>query len=164
MKGYIFSLLGAAIIAGIAEVVVPAGEGGGLKKQIRAVSSLIILCVIIAPAGKRIDFDFDSIADAIFGDFEEGGDYQKYEDIMKDGLTAAGLKNIESGLAVLLSDRFGVPEGECEVRAFAEGGGDDAYLSKVVIELSGGSIFKNPYEIEDYVSELLDCECAVTIS
>jgi fructose-1-phosphate kinase PfkB-like protein len=56
-----------------------------------------------------------------------------------------------SGLQVLGMDQL-MAAGQ----AFEERGVD-----RVIITLKGGDILKNPYEIEDYFGELLECECRV---
>ena len=36
-------------------------------------------------------------------------------------------------------------------------------VERIVITLTGTDIFKNPHTIEEYFSELLDCECLAVI-
>ena len=74
MRSYLLSILGASLIAGVVETAVPEGENGGLKKALRTVSALILLCVILSPV-KNDGFSlegnfFDSLGELLAG--EEG--------------------------------------------------------------------------------------------
>ena len=60
-------------------------------------------------------------------------------------------------------EKFEIQNNECEITVATENKNGKLVLSEVQILLSGKSIFKNPYTIEEYFETLLNCTCQVLI-
>ena len=87
----------------------------------------------------------------------------EYESIFENYLIDFSEDAVKSSIKELLNKRFDVPKEESDVVIFTEAKNDTQRLLKVQILLSGGSIFKNPYDIEEYFAELCGCNCEVLI-
>ena len=49
------------------------------------------------------------------------------------------------------------------MEASCEGDGESIRVVRVRVHLYGKAVFCNPYEIEEWIGELLDCECLVVV-
>lgn len=159
MREYLMSVIGAALIAGVISTIVPAGNGEGLKKYVNLIGALCVLCVLLAPVGGVLEYIGGAAEQNFEGWLEGGGDYdRRYREL----LLSVGKENIESGIKALLGERFGIPEGECRVTASVREKDGELELLGIEITLSGRSVLKDPYAIEKYISDLLDCGCSVS--
>lgn len=159
MREYLMSVIGAALIAGIVSIAVPTGSGEGLRRYVGLVGALCVLCVLLTPVSGLLGLMAD-IADGSYGkwfEVEEEGYRERYSDFM----LSVGKENIEEGIVALLYERFGIPESECTVLAEVSESGGELVIAGVTVTLTGKSVMKDPYAIEKYISELLDCECRV---
>lgn len=159
MSGYLMSVIGGALLAGVVTNLLPEGSGEAMKKYVSLLGALCVLSILISPALSVLDW---------LGDLAGGGydrwlvrNEEKYDDKYREYMLSIGKENIEIGVAALLHEKFGIPEGECRVVAEVKEGTQGLELIKITITLSGGSVLKNPYLIEEYLSGLLDCECIV---
>ena len=55
MKTYLMSLLGAALLSILVSHLSPEGERGGIAKHVHLLSSLLLICVLLAPVQRLID-------------------------------------------------------------------------------------------------------------
>lgn len=161
MKGYLMSILGASLMAGVVECALP--EGGGFKKAMRTLTSLLLLCVILSPARGTVP-SWDDLWGRLEGLAREEDEwYESYEAIQKEGLLAMGEKHVEQGLTTLLGERFGIDAKNLGVSVVCEGQGESIRVVQVEVELYGAAIFCDPHAIEVTVGDLLDCECRVFV-
>lgn len=159
MREYLMSVIGAALIAGVISVIVPTGNGEGLKKYVTLIGSLCVLCVLLSPLTSVLEF----MSDLSDGDIAEwfNESEKEYSGKYYEFLMSVGKDNVEDGISVLLFDTFGIPENESSVIAVVSERDGELIIVSVSITLTGKSVLKDPYAIEKYISTLLGCECNV---
>ena len=84
-------------------------------------------------------------------------------EIFRNYLTTYSIDELKNEIGDLLLEKFEIPGDECEITIITENKNDNLAVGKVQILLSGKSIFKNPYSIEEYFANLLNCDCQVLI-
>ena len=163
MGQYLTSIIIVSIIIGIIELIAP--RYGNLDKYVKMICTLIMLLVIISPVLEMINgFDMDlidEIKDKIDLPSDEKAD--EYNEILKEYIKNHSIGELKLEIKSILDKEFKIPSEECDVEIFTQTLEGNASVSKVQILLSGKSVFKNPYNIEDYISSLLGCGCQVLI-
>lgn len=163
MKNYLLTIILVSICISLAEIISPSEKG--INKYTKAIGVLIILSVIISPISKVITSIDESFFDKIRDNLSINDDeYQnKYEDILINYLNNFSISEVNAQIKNILDQEFTIPNTECEVVIITEQTGEKLSISKIQILLLGKSVFKNPYEIENYFSNLLKCDCIVLI-
>ena len=163
MKNYLLTIILVSICIGLADVISPLENG--INKYTKTIGVLIILCVIISPISKVIQNIDENFFDKIRDDLSinDNDTQNKYEDIFINYLNNFSISEINAQIKNILNQQFTIPNEECEVIIISEEAGEKLSISKIQILLSGKSVFKNPYQIENYFSNLLKCECMVLI-
>ncbi len=163
MKVYIISLISIAAVAALVEIFSPKR----FEKYMKLVLSLCVVCVLTGP--------FVSIVNTLYGisngdvsdiwDLSPSGEHEDYDKIMYDTILAAGRENVRQGIGQVLRERFGIPYEECKVSVDItyDEENEEFSVNKVTLVLSGASIWRDPYEIEEYIEKLLGCECVTAI-
>lgn len=164
MGKYVLSIIGVSIIVGICEMIVP--KYYGIEKFFRMIGLLCILCVLINPIMNAINaFDqglLEDIKEQI-SNKDDNSEQEHYEEILKEYLTEHSMEQFKSQIKELLNNNYQISDDECEITVKTEHRNNVVSVVLLQIKLLGKSIFKNPYEIEEYFSNLLNCECAVVI-
>ena len=158
MQTYLLSLLGGALAAALVGILAPEGA----SRHIRLVSSLFLICVLVAPLPKAIGSvsswfeELEEAADA----GESGGD--DYAAQLETAMESASRSYFAQSLTQMLEQRFSIPAGEvrCTVRWQQD---EELRPERVTLVLSGSAIWKNPAEMEEFVTGLLGCECVTAI-
>ena len=163
MKNYLLTIILVSICISIADIISPLEKG--INKYTKTIGVLIILCVIISPISKVIQNIDESFFDKLRDDISINDDdtQNKYEDILISYLNNFSISEINAQIKNILNQEFTIPNEECEVIIISDQAGEKLSISKIQILLSGKSVFKNPYEIENYFSNLLKCDCIVLI-
>ncbi len=163
MKSYLTRVVIVSVIMGVFEIIAPKHQG--LEKYTKAIGLLCILCISIAPMKDMIE----NINDGIFDDIKDGildatdKENDDYNSILNEYLNEFSSGEFKNEVKSILKKEFDIPEQECEVdiTVFSEEG--QLKVKSMQILLSGRSIFKNPYTVEEYFNKLLGCECRVLI-
>lgn len=160
MGQYMMNVVGAAILAGLADQLLP--EKGKARAYVRFLGGLCLLLVMVAPLGKvlsSLPSLFESGMTALEEASVEAGEYDK---ILEGTVKEAVRMELAKALSQKLEKDFGVNADAVEIGiSFEEG--DPLRLKRVLITLTGKDIFRNPYNIEEALSSLLGCECVVVI-
>ena len=163
MKNYLITIITVSVCIGIYNIISP--QFKGIEKYSKIIGMLIVLCVIISPIKNILStFDEDALEDLKNSiiDYGNGEDIQ-YDEIFKNYLSSFSVDELENEISNILLNEFDIPNNECDISVFTEYKDGKLYPSKVQILLSGKSIFKNPYIIEERFSKLLECSCLVLI-
>ena len=163
MKNYLITIITVSICVGIYNIIAP--NFRGLEKYSKMIGMLVVLCVIISPIKNILNtFDEDGlqgIKDSIIDtDFDEDAEYNE---IFKDYLNSFSLDELKKEIKDILLKEFEIPNDESEITISTENNNGKLAVLQVQILLSGKSIFKNPYTIEEYFEKLLNCSCQVLI-
>jgi len=160
IKVYILSIFATAILITVVDILAP--SGGGLSKHLRLVSSLVLVCVLISPtvslAQKLQDFANGDWNFEIEGDVED-----HYSEELQNALDGASLEYFAGMLEQTLCEEVAIAEDELRVQIEWIGDGENLRPQKVTVVLSGKAIWKNPAQIEEYVTSLLGCACVSAI-
>ena len=160
MEGYILGLVGAAAVVGIVESLVP--PNAKTKRYVQLVTALCMVCLIVKPLASVASVLPDFFTEAIG---EVTGDEQaargEYEAILEGEITETVRNELVAAIGARLTERFRVTR--CEVGVSLERVDGELRVGQVVVTLMGKDIFKDPYAIEDYLSDLLGCECIVVV-
>jgi len=160
MGEYLISVIGASLIGGVITAALPdSGGGGALKKYVGFIASLCVLCIIIAPATKVLDAVSEFFGGGIDGRIEEYE--QSYEEEYNGYLASYGRENAEEGIRELICEEFSIDPEDCHVSAEVSENDGKLQLDRIRVILSGSAIFKNPYEIEEYLTDIFECESIV---
>ena len=162
IKAYTISIFATALLITVVDILAPTGNGGGLARHLRLVTSLVLVCILISPTVALVE----KLGELANGEWELGDNSQTqegYNEQMQHALDNASKEYFEEMLTQTLCEQFDITEGD--IRTHVEWVGDTTDLrpQKVTVILSGKAIWKNPAKIEEYVSSLLECECASAI-
>ena len=152
-----------AAVGGIVLIVSPEGIRSGIKKHMRLICSLCMLCIMISPIGEILSGINDIGNKVNFGDGEQlHGIYESiYESRNEEGYN----DSIGKAVKAELSEKMSILDKECRVMVEFSDADQDGFREprKITVILSGSSVFKNPRQVEDYVSEKFGCECVCAI-
>lgn len=162
MNEYLKAIIVISVVSGIFEILSP--NSSGIGKYTRMICLLCILCVVITP----IKSLFENFNSGFLDDLKEElidreEDQENYEELLKDYLNKHSASELKDYLKSQIEKRFEIPYDECNIILHTEKQNEGIEVIRIDVILSGKSIFKNPYEIEEYISEQLNCECIVTI-
>lgn len=163
MTAYIISLVSASLAVALISILTPEGSGGGIAKHVRLLSSLFLICVLIAPIGQFIG----GLRDLANGNFSlpeieiPNESDSKLE--MQTTLDEASKQYFLDSLTLLLLKEFEIKEGDLRCTATWTEQDGQATPKIITVLLSGSAIWKDPAKIQAYVSDLLGCECIAAI-
>ena len=163
MNNYLLTIILVSIGIGILDIISP--NNSKISKYTQSIGLLVILCVIISPISKivkTIDEGFiNNLKNNILIDTDEIN--EEYQNILNNYLSESSISALENQIDEILNDKFDIPSNESEVKVITQYIDKTLHLSEIKIALSGMSIFKNPYTIEEYFYNLLESKCTVTI-
>ena len=157
MGEYVLRVVGAAFCVGLLEELLP-GECGS-KTYVRFLTGLCLLAILIAPVGRLLASLPDALGELSVPEEQAENEYER---ILRENLGEAVRQRLGEAVKRDLAERFGVKHERTEVGIRLSEDGTLA-VSRLIVTLRGSDIFKNPYEIEQYFSELLGCECLVRV-
>lgn len=161
MSSYLLSVVGAALVVGAIGALVPGGEGDGTRRVVCFVGTLCVLCVLIAPLGTLVE-RFDELGDKISSIFDYEQAEEQYEQQYREYLLGYGAEGVAAALRDHICERFGLTAEQCHVSVAAGEREGELCVEQVTVILSGSALLRDPYELEDYIGELLGCRCTVT--
>lgn len=161
ITSYILSLIATVFVATLVGILAPSGDGG-LARHLRLLTSLVLICVLISP----ILSIAEEVRDLLDGNFTFEGDTgvdEDYASALEESMNATSKHYFVQMLTQTLAERFSIAEDDIRCRVEWTEEKDNLHPSRVTVILSGRAIWKNPTEIEAYVTSLLGCECVSAI-
>jgi hypothetical protein len=162
MEAYIISLIATTMIASLVGILTPKGDGG-IAKHLRPLIALFLVCVLISPVKEAIQ----RIAEFANGNWESIWENESieesYREELNESLQGTSKDYFLQMLVQTLEREFSLENGTVRCRVEWNEGEADLRPTHVTVVLSGTSIWKDPHAIEAYVTDLLDCACAVAI-
>ena len=164
MRAYIYSVVCMAAMGGIVLAVSPEGVKSGIKKHMRLICSVCILCVMISPLIELIS-GIKDIGGGLQGISDDGGLQDFYESIYEDSSGEGIVEAVGDAVKSQLYESFAIDYSDIRVEVeLAEGNGDRfREPKKITVILSGMAIFNDPRPIEKLIRERFGCECACAI-
>lgn len=160
MRQYMMNVVGVAILAGVADQLLP--EKGKLREHVRLLFGLYLILVMIAPLGNVLSSLPARLEDGMAALENAGEGTGEYDKILEGTVKEAVRQELAAALTEKLVKEFGVNAETVRVGiSFEEG--EELRLKKVLVTLTGKDIFRNPYTIEEAISSLLGCECVVVV-
>ena len=159
MGQYVYGIIGAAAVIGVMESILP--KSGRTRQYVRLITALCLLCLVVKPIGSFLESLPALLEDGMAGITEGVGVRDEYETILSGQIEAVVRDELCAAVREELSARFSIES--CEAGATLTRTDGVLSVSRVVITLFGKDVFKNPYAIEEYFSDLLGCECIVTV-
>ena len=161
ITAYILSLIATVFVATLVGILAPSGDGG-LARHLRLLTSLVLICVLISPALSLAE----GVRDLLDGNFSFEGDAgvdEDYSSALEESMNETSKHYFVQMLTQTLAERFSIAEDDIRCRVEWETEGEHLRPTRVTVVLSGSAIWKNPAEIEKYVTSLLGCECVSAI-
>lgn len=163
MDKYLVSVILVSISVGLCDVLLP--EHNDIERLVKFIGVLVILVVIVSPIGKLIQ----SFDEKILYDIKENiiglqdDIINDYNERLNQYLNEYSIDLVEQEIKIALEERYNIPNDECSVTVKTMFEDEQMGILNIQILLSGASIFKNPYDIEKYISDLWNVECEVLI-
>ncbi len=154
MQGTILALFGAALAAGLAELLLPS-EQEGTSKVFRLLISLIVLLLILTPFLGFLQKSENLLTGEI--SFEEKEEAE-FEQIFSDAVNAQGKAEFEKALYALLAREYGIARENVTLLVRFDASGA---LAGVSVYLSGSGLLQDPVTLEKALSEKLGCTVEV---
>lgn len=152
MGGSVLALFGVALAAAVADLLIPAREGG-TRRTVHLLTSLVVLLLLLHPF-----LSFLGSAEALWqGDLswaeseQSGVDYEK---LLTDAVARRSAKELKEGLYALLRDEHDVAREDCELHVALD---DTGELVQISVFLSGKALTKDPDEIERTLEQRFAC-------
>lgn len=161
MSEYILSIIGVAVLVGVVDILTP--ENASLSKYSRLIAGLVVAVMLLSPLRGFVSYLSGSFWGELEGAVSREEESEKYEDILIGGLESATRKNVEDGVLEILSESFNIKEENASVHVKLVRLEEALHVENLTICLSGTAIFANTYEIEEYFTSLLGCECVTVI-
>lgn len=154
MKEYLFSVLGASLVAVAVIHILP--DGAKSAKQLRLLVSLALLCTVAAPIS---GLTVDGVAEFFSSVTESGRVNVGAEEKYYSALTKTSATELESLLQSRISSELSLSKEDLAVTVEAEERDGVFCPTRVAVGLSGAAIFADPYAIEELVESLVGCDC-----
>jgi hypothetical protein len=155
---YIYSLIITSVIAVLAELIIPKGEGAGIGKYVDMISGLCVVIALISPVKAGVDWLLELEADGIGGLVSEHElpDAESYAEAFEMQILDASQEEVRR----LICKNFKIdPENIRVSLRFSE----EYALQSVSVILRGNGVFVNPAEVTQYVRKTFGCECVVAV-
>lgn len=154
MKEYLFSVLGASLVAVAVIHILP--DGAKSAKQLRLLVSLALVCAVAAPIS---GLTVDGISEFFSSVTESGRVNVDAEEKYYSSLTEMSAAELELLLQARISSELSLNARDLAVTVEAEEREGVFCPTRVAVGLSGAAVFADPYAIEELVESLVDCDC-----
>lgn len=153
MRAYLLTLFGASLTVALVDLLVP--ERG--KRTVRFLSALFLLCVLAAPLPNA----FRAVRDYTLPNAAQDA-RAEYESRMQDAMDSASRTYFAQTLTDLIAEQFDLTEGtvRCAIVWQSDAG---AVPKQITVLLSGKAIWQDPTPIEEFVRDLIGCDCITAI-
>ena len=163
MKSYLLSLVSVSLVISLTSILSPDGRGNGLARHVRLIAALLLICTLISPMRSLLG-GLRALANGELSlpSFELP-DRSEQEEELQATLDASSKSYFLQSLTQLLEREFDLDAGTLRCRARWEETDGEARPVQITVLLSGNAIWKDPKPIEQYVRDLLNCECVTAI-
>lgn len=163
----ILPIASAALIASLAELLTPRGEGGRSVAYVRMIAGLFLLVALLDPLKQGINILRDTAEGELAARVEAllpEADPADYGEAFSDTLTAISRREAERFVRERMESEFGIPPEGYTLSVSCEGAGETVIFTETRISLQGAYVWEDPVPLEKYFAERLACPCFVTVS
>ena len=160
MRDYILTLSCISVFCGIIHILSPAGDGGGIKRNIRLITSLCVLCVALFPIGDFLIRLGEYEMDFWDEDFSAALEVE-YEEEFLSAMLEYSDETVAELSAKMLLEKFDMQDGDISVVVFSCVENDNIKILRADIEIHPGGISQPPDPLKESLEELLGCECRI---
>ena len=155
MREYLMTLIAVSLFSGIVGMISPEGD---LKKYVRLLCTLCLLCAMIGPI---LSLFTDS--DFFLGDWAEEGeeDAIDYEEIYNNALVSGGERQAEEVIHNSIVQTFSLPSDSLEISVKTKSKNESESMADVTVILHDGAIFADPQEILTHIGKMGDFRCVI---
>ena len=164
MTNYLIALITGTFAAAVIGILTPNGEGDGIAKHVRLITSLFLICLLVMPIKEwiqTIDGIINGRVDDLFP-YETSAELD-YKEQMEEALGKSSKQYFTQMLSETLQSQFSIHEKELRCNIQWKESHEEFAPIRVTVILSGSAIWKNPKQIAAFVQELLGCECITAI-
>lgn len=162
MKQYLLNILTLALCCGVLDLLAPAGERDGLRRGVRLLAGLCVLCLTIRPVA-TLRHTMDGLDLGAWFAAQEQTAQSEYEQLMAQKLTAVSREQLREQLAAHLCGTLGLPREEFSLTFDWSEDGAAAQPAQVWVTLHGGAILCDPRVVETAVESAVGCPCTVSV-
>lgn len=162
MKQYLLNILTLSLACGLLDLLTPAGEREGLRRGVRLLAGLCLLCVMIRPLTDLRD----AIGEIDLGSWARGMERDaetEYERLMEEKLTAVSKEQLREELLTMLAEQFDIGCEDCTLTFEFDDAAQTLTVRRVWVALHGKAVLRDPRTVEAAVEGTLGCECTVSV-
>ena len=152
MREYLLTLMSVALLGGIVGMISPEGD---IKKYVRLIGALCLLCAISRPIATSI---YDGSLD-MDGLLENGAEHESvnYEQIYENMLSEGGKSYAKEVIKGYIAKDLELEESTFDIEITSDSEG----VESVTVYLRDEAIFADPKKIAEYVNDKFGCACVV---
>lgn len=171
MKNYLISVITVAICSSLVGYIVTEDDGGGIGKNLRMVGAICLILAIVLPLSPVLG-DIGNISDKLESALEilkfggtDMSDTEEYAKLFNYQLINSSISEAQNILNDLICQKFSIEKDDCYVEiSVSNGSKEDISIEKVIVTLKDQALWKDPYAIEEYIRNMLECDCIVRSS
>ncbi len=155
MGKFIITLMSVALLGAVMGMLSPEGD---MKKYVRLVGSLCLLCALASPLYGLLsegEISFEHLFS--FTCEPQSG----YEDIYKQAIAEGARENAETALKAKLAEQFKLSEDSLDVSLTLGSEADKYFIESARVYLHSSAVFADPRDISAYINETCGCVCTV---
>ena len=149
------TLISVAILNGVLGMLSPEGD---LKKYIKLLGSLCLVCAVASPVFNAIRSD-DGGLDGLFPDM--GEHESNYEELFGEALAKGAEEALERSLKDKAVKDLDLDGGDIDIDVVLERNDGGYRVDAVTAYIHSGGIFADPREINNIVNQMCDCSCTI---
>lgn len=163
MTTYLLSFIATALVIVLCKMLSPDGERDGLAKHLRLLTALLLVVSLLSPIWALIDGAQKLVSGEIELPWENTTSSEDYSEELQSVLDSASAAYFSDMLTQTIEKNFDISRGEIRCAIQWERQGESLSPGRVTVILSGSAIWKDPAEIEQFVTALLGCTCVSAI-
>ena len=165
MTTYLTTLITASLTVSLVTLLSPDGERAGIAKHMRLLTGLFLICVLISPLFHIIEGLCNSEGGAmqIPGIEQDQPPKESYQEQLDQAMSQASTSYFTQMLTQMIESQFAISEGNIRCTVEWDRSEETPIPRRVTVVLSGKAIWKDPRQIEAFVTNLIGCECVSAI-
>ena len=165
MTTYLTTLITASLTISLVTLLSPQGERAGIAKHMRLLTGLFLICLLISPMCRIIEelYNADGGTLQIPGIEQDQPSKDSYQEQLDQAMRQASTSYFTQMLTQMIESQFAISEGNIRCTVEWDRNEETSIPKRITVVLSGKAIWKDPREIEAFVTNLIGCECVSAI-